>query len=63
MMVRDGEIIGRLQAGKAAVPMKAMMCVCGDHVALGDLAKFKLVTIEVDDKEEDAGNQGNQDPR
>jgi hypothetical protein len=28
--------------------------VCGDHVAVGDLVKFKLVAIEVDGEEEEA---------
>jgi hypothetical protein len=28
--------------------------VCGDHVAVGDLVKFKRVVIEVDGEEEEA---------
>jgi hypothetical protein len=51
-MVRDGEIIGI--ASRESGSYCESHEVCGDHVAVGDLVKFKLVVIEVDGEKDEA---------
>jgi hypothetical protein len=50
-MVRDGEIMG-ITRGESSCTCESHE-VCGELLAVGDLVKFKLVFIEVDDEEED----------
>jgi hypothetical protein len=50
-VVRDGEIIG-IASRESGCICKSHE-VCGELLAVGDLVKFKLVVIEVDDEKEE----------